>query len=75
MPLEGPDEWISLNRAATLSGVSSMTLRRQVYRGHLRITRSGYAWVTTRRWLHDYLQSRPAGGQWRGVPEDYQAPA
>jgi hypothetical protein len=76
--LEGPDEQITLARAAELSGLSFETLRGGALLGRLKAGRQERAWYTTRRWLHRYLRHR--GGSWRSgghrhpLPPDYQAP-
>jgi hypothetical protein len=61
--LEGPDEQITLARAAELSGLSFETLRGAALLARLKAGRQERAWFTTRRWLHRYLMHR--GGSWR----------
>jgi hypothetical protein len=70
--LEGPDEPISLNRAAELAGLASRTLRRSAFEERLRAEWSGGKWWTTRRQLHTYLIGRRRGAV-KPLPEGYQA--
>jgi hypothetical protein len=74
--LELPDQPITLQRAADLSGLNVGTLRVQVRRGKLKIVRFGHERLTTRRLLHDYLISRNGsrGGQPTALPADYVPP-
>ena len=58
MDLEGPDDPLSLARAAELSGLGRARVRQLARRGRLQVRRSGQELTTTRRWLHDYLMSR-----------------
>jgi hypothetical protein len=53
--LEGSNQYISLARAADLSGQSAETLRAQAVRGRLRTIKIGRDHLTTRRWVHEYL--------------------
>ena len=72
MALEGPDEYISLARAAEISGLSPATLRAH----KLRTARTRREWFTTRRWLHDYLLGatrRDKGGR-KPLPDGYIPP-
>ncbi len=73
MELEGPDETITLQRAAAIAGLALHTLSDAARRGRLTATRPGHDWLTTRRDLHRYL-----GGRSRGVvkplPPGYQTP-
>lgn len=77
-PLEAPDEYITLRRAAELCGVAFHTLRVQANRNHLRTAAPKYARdrFTTRRWLHEYLTTRDSsrGGKARELPSWYVAP-
>lgn len=76
--LEGPDAHISLDRAAVLSGRSPETLRVLATRGRLRTVKRGRNYLTTRRWLHEYLLRARAndndGDRFLYLPTDYQAP-
>jgi hypothetical protein len=76
MPPEGPDDHISLGRAAELSGRSPETLRVQARAGKLRTVRRGRGHLTTRRWLHDYLMGAKQRdhGRFLRLPEGYVAP-
>ena len=58
MALEGPDDLITLHRAAEFSGLSVNTVRTQIRKGRLQVKRIGHERLTTRRWLHDYLMER-----------------
>jgi hypothetical protein len=58
--LEGPDETITLKRAAELGGLSPVTLKRAARDGRLEAKRPGHDWLTTRRKLHRYLRGRTA---------------
>lgn len=76
MTLEGPDEYISLARAAEISGLSPTTLRAQARAHKLRTVRTRREWFTTRRWLHAYLLGatrRDKGGR-KPLPDDYIPP-
>jgi hypothetical protein len=53
--LEGPNHYISLSHAAVLSGQSLDTLWAQAVRGRLRTVKIGRDYLTTRRWVHEYL--------------------
>jgi hypothetical protein len=53
--LEGSNQYISLTRAADLSGQSVETLRAEAVRGRLRTVKIGRDHFTTRRWVHEYL--------------------
>ncbi len=73
------DERITLQQAATISGLSYGYLRQRAASGELRIERMGARLnVTTRRWLDDYLQARTApqgaGRPPKPIPADYQTP-
>jgi hypothetical protein len=74
--LEQPDEYISLRRAAELSGLGLGTIRAQASAGKLRTHAVGYERLTTRRWLHEYLMeaSKRDKGRRLPLPADYQAP-
>jgi hypothetical protein len=76
MPLEGPDDLITLRRAAALGGLAKSTISVQTYAGKLRMVRRDHLRLTTRRWLHEYLTA--ASGRDRGhrkpLPADYVAP-
>jgi excisionase family DNA binding protein len=71
--LEGPDERISLKRAAELTGLHPDSLRLKVHEGRLYAEKPGRDWVTTRRHLHAYLTSR-GHGMVKPLPADYQPP-
>jgi hypothetical protein len=80
-PLEPPEELITLQRAAELSGLSERTLRAVSYgrRGkepRLQTRRRGWSnRLTTRRWLHTYLSTRDATfKQATLLPDGYVAP-
>ncbi len=74
--LEPPDQWISLERAAHIAGLSPKTLRHQAAAGKLQTVQPARDLFTTRRWLHEYLTSRDGsrGAQPAPLPADYQAP-
>ena len=74
--LEPPDELITLQRAAELSGVSVGTLRIQARAGKLAAKQLAYTWFTTRRWLHAYLleASQRDKGSRLPLPESYVPP-
>jgi hypothetical protein len=72
--LEGPLEYITLQRAEELCGVSAGALRNQVKRKRLRTVKLGRDNVTTRVWLHEYLTSRDPRGRVKPLPADYVAP-
>jgi hypothetical protein len=71
--LEGPDESITLQRAAAISGLAPNTLRVAAQDGRLAATRIGRDWLTTRRNLHRYLRGRSRGAI-KPVPADYPTP-
>jgi hypothetical protein len=71
--LEGPDEQITLKRAAELAGLQQITLRRSAISGRLVASRPARDWFTTRRHLHTYLIGRRRGVV-KPLPEGYQAP-
>ena len=75
-PLEAPDQYISIARAAQLAGLSPVTLRIQVQRGKLHTVKLARDLLTTRRWLHDYLVNRDdsRGAQPLPLPPEYVAP-
>lgn len=72
--LEGPMEWITLQRAGEISGVSPETLRRVAQRGRLRVKKMGPLNVTTRFYLHQYLVSRSTRGHTKPLPPGYVVP-
>jgi hypothetical protein len=74
--LEGPDEMISLARAAEIAGLSPVTLGLQARKGRLQTVKPAHDRLTTRRWLHRYLQSRtgPQGGTPAPLPASYTTP-
>ena len=76
--LERPDAYISLSRAADLSGQNPETMRVQAVRGRLRTVKTGAYYLTTRRWLHTYVQRAQAndhdGDRFLPLPADYQTP-
>jgi excisionase family DNA binding protein len=71
--LEGPDELITLKRAAEIVGVGKDTLRQAASAGRLAAKRPGHDWLTTRRNLHKYLAGRCRGVP-KPLPADYQTP-
>lgn len=73
--MEGPDDYISLPRAAQIAGLSVNTIRAQVRNNKLKVVQFGTERLTTRKWLHEYLTSRDERRQQSApLPEDYQAP-
>jgi hypothetical protein len=78
--LEAPDTYISLSRAAQLSGLSAGTLRvlshsRNGKDPKLQTVRLGHDRLTTRRWLHHYLSARDERfRQTTLLPPEYVAP-
>ena len=76
LSVEAPDEWITLQRAAEISGVSVGTLRIQARAGKLAAKRIAYTWFTTRRDLHTYLveASKRDKGARLPLPPNYLAP-
>jgi hypothetical protein len=72
--LEGPDELISLRRAAKIAGLAKSSLKGQAYVGRLRTVRDGQRYLTTRRWLHAYLLSRKPESGRKELPPGYVAP-
>ena len=75
-PLEEPDTYVSLDRAAELCARSPDTLRALAVRGRLRTVKIGRKHLTTRRWLHEYLMQASGRDQGRclSLPESYVAP-
>lgn len=56
------DELISLGEAAQICGdLTQDTLRRYAWNGRLQAKKIGRNYVTTRRWVEDYLRSRHRG--------------
>jgi hypothetical protein len=76
MDLEGSEEWITITRAAEISGLAKSTLSHQGVAGKLQSFRSGRERLTTRRWLHQYLldASKRDKGQRKPLPEGYVVP-
>jgi hypothetical protein len=74
--LEGPDEWITIARAARISGLARSTLSHQAVAGKLQSGLAGRKRLTTRRWLHEYLMgaSTRDKGTRKPLPPDYVAP-
>jgi hypothetical protein len=74
--LEGPDEWITITRAARISGLAKSTLSHQAVAGKLQSRLSGHNRLTTRRWLHQYLMdaSERDKGKRKPLPPGYVAP-
>jgi hypothetical protein len=73
--MEAPMEFISLARAAEISGVSHATLRQQAGRKRLRTLQVARNHLTTRVWLHEYLMAREGHqGPRKPLPADYVAP-
>jgi hypothetical protein len=75
--LEGPDEWITITRAAEISGLAATTLAHQARAGKLRTVHPRYHRYTTRRLLHEYLlaASMRDKGARKPLPAHYTAPA
>jgi hypothetical protein len=71
--LEGPDEQITLKRAAELAGLVAGTLRIAAQDGRLEATRPARDWFTTRRKLHRFLMARSRGAI-APLPEGYVPP-
>jgi excisionase family DNA binding protein len=71
--IEGPDEPITLKRAAELAGLTMTTLRDAARDGRLQASRPGHDWLTTRRHLHRYLAGRRRGVV-KPLPAGYHAP-
>lgn len=77
--LEPPMQYITMQRASEISGLSPITLGNQARERNgkpprLRTTRLGHTLVTTRAWLHEYLSSRDTRGHAAPLPADYVAP-
>jgi hypothetical protein len=73
--LEEPMEFISLARAAEISGVAHATLRQQAGRKRLRTVQIARNHLTTRTWLHEYLMAREGRqGPRKPLPPDYVVP-
>jgi hypothetical protein len=74
--LVDPDEWITITRAAEISGLAKSTLYHQAVAGKLQSFRTGRERITTRRWLHMYLMdaSKRDKGQRKPLPTGYVAP-
>jgi hypothetical protein len=74
--LEAPDEYISLTRAAELSGRREKTLYDLAMTRRLRTVKMHRQHLTTRRWLHAYLLEARANtkGQFHPLPENYVPP-
>jgi hypothetical protein len=76
MDMEGPEEWITITRAAEISGLAANTLDHQARSGKLRTIHPRYQRYTTRRWLHEYLVAASVhdkGGR-KSLPEHYVVP-
>jgi hypothetical protein len=71
--LEGPDDPITLARAAEIGGLHPKTLRDAAQQGRLHTTIPGNEYLTTRRHLHRYLAGRKRG-RVAPLPTDYQTP-
>jgi hypothetical protein len=76
MDLEGPEEWITIRRAAEISGLAANTLDHQARAGKLRTVHPRKHRYTTRRWLHEYLMaaSERDKGQRKPLPKNYRPP-
>ena len=76
MDLEGPNEWITIRRAAEIGGLATSTLRHQAVAGKLRTIHPRYNRYTTRRWLHQYLIAADERdhGRRKPLPEGYVVP-
>ena len=73
MELEGPDEPITLHRAAEITGLAPVSLRDAARSGRLKAVRLGHDWLTTRRKVHHYLRGRSRGPV-KPLPAGYQTP-
>ena len=71
--MEGPDDHITLVRAAELSGLHRDTLKQAAHQNRLQAIRPARDWFTTRRWLHAYLKGRKTGPK-PPLPPSYQTP-
>jgi hypothetical protein len=71
--LEGPDDQITLKRAAEVAGLSIETLQHAARDGRLQAERPARDWFTTRRHLHRYLAGRKRGPV-APLPADYVTP-
>jgi hypothetical protein len=74
--LEGSDEYIMLDRAAELSGRSIHSIQERAFSRQLRTVKVGQKRVTTRRWLHEYLEQARANtnAPFHPLPEGYLPP-
>jgi hypothetical protein len=72
--LEGPDEHITIGRAAQISDLDAGTIRQQALNHRLRYVRIDGRFYTTRRWLHAYLTNRPVMSGRKSLPPGYLAP-
>lgn len=52
------DEYITLEEASTISGISTSALRTYARTGRLKAIKRGRDWFTTKRWIQEYLESR-----------------
>jgi excisionase family DNA binding protein len=68
--MEGPDDQITLRRAADLAGLTVQTLQQAAKEGRLQATMPGNEYLTSRRWLHRYLAGRKRGVV-KPLPVDY----
>jgi hypothetical protein len=71
--LEGPDDQITLKRAAEIAGLTAETLKPAAKEGRLQAIMPGHEYLTTRRWLHRYLAGRKRGVV-KPLPAGYVAP-
>jgi excisionase family DNA binding protein len=53
-----PNAYITIKEASRISGLDVSGLRAYARRGRLKAVKVGRDWLTTRRWLQEYLNSR-----------------
>ena len=78
-PLPGPDELITLAQAARISGLTPGALRNAAAAGRLQVQQvTARLNMTTRRWLHAFLEARGSqsgpGAPPKPLPAGYQPP-
>jgi hypothetical protein len=57
------DEFITLEQASTLSGLTKNSLRVYALSGRMKAKKFGRDWLTTPRWVREYLESRDISKQ------------
>ena len=57
------DELISLHEAAEYAGLSVESIRTYANHGRFKAKKIGNMWVTSRRWVDEYLSSRDTRGR------------